>query len=63
MATLDVRLGRFGDLLALPFFAAMIVYFWKKPLRTEEETGFLYFCLVALVVDSVLVVRHLLGAT
>ena len=60
MAALDTHLGRFADLLALPFFAAMIAYFWKKPLRDEAETGFLYFCVVALVVDSVLVVRHLL---
>jgi hypothetical protein len=54
--------ARLGDFFAIPFFAALVVYFWQKPLRTEVETGFLAFALVGLLLDLFFVANGGRGA-
>lgn len=43
--------ARLADFFAIPFFAALVLYFWQKPVRTEMETGFLAFAMTGLILD------------
>ncbi len=43
--------ARFGDLMAIPFFLAAVIYFAKKEVRTPLEDALLLFSTGGLVAD------------
>jgi hypothetical protein len=45
------NISHYGDLLAIPFFFALVVYFWGIKERTQFENILLLFCVGALVCD------------
>jgi hypothetical protein len=46
-----MELARIGDMIAIPFFLLLILYFLKKERRTREEDVYLAFVLGAFVAD------------
>jgi hypothetical protein len=51
--------ARFGDLIAIPFFLAAIIYFAKKEVRTPMENALLLFSTGGFVADLTFVVSGL----
>lgn len=50
------KLARYGDMLAIPFWIALIIYFYKKEKRTPEEDVYFAFVTGALIADTYFVV-------
>ena len=50
-----MNLARIGDMIAIPLFALMIVYFWSKPSWTQTETVLGLFAVGGFVADVVFV--------
>lgn len=48
-----------GDLIAIPLFAWLVLYFWKKKDKTYEEKVLFAFAIGGLIAD-ILFVTHLL---
>ena len=46
------KLARFGDMIAIPFWIALIIYFYKKEKRTPEEDVYFAFVIGALIADT-----------
>ncbi len=46
-----MNLARIGDMIAIPFFFLLILYFARKQERTEEETVYLLFVIGAFLAD------------
>ena len=46
--------GRIGDVLAIPCFAALAYYLYKKEKRTRLESFLLLFAIIGLAVDTFL---------
>lgn len=46
-----MNLARSGDLIAIPFFLLMVVYFWSKPSWTQTETALGFFAVSGFVAD------------
>jgi hypothetical protein len=44
-------LPRLGDIIAIPFFFWLVIYFYKKKILTDEEKLLALFCLGGLVAD------------
>jgi len=44
-------LPRLGDMLAIPFFLWLVVYFYKKENKTDEEKILGLFCLGGFIAD------------
>lgn len=49
-------LPRRGDILAIPFFLWLVVYFYKKEDKTNEEKILGLFCLGGLIADLFFVI-------
>ena len=45
------NLPRLGDMLAIPFFLWLVVYFYKKENKTDQEKILGLFCLGGLIAD------------
>lgn len=61
---MDINLiAYYGDILALPFFLALTVYFLKIQNRTSTESTLLILNILALMIDSVLVTDVKLSKT
>jgi hypothetical protein len=45
------NLSNYGDLLAIPFFLLLVVYFYKKKNRTNFENILFLFAIAGLVLD------------
>jgi hypothetical protein len=50
-----MELARLGDLFAIPFFLWLCIYFYRKPVLTEEEKIFYIFAATGLVADLMFV--------
>ena len=48
-----------GDLVAIPLFAWLVVYFWKKEDKTYEEQALFLFAVGGLIADLLFVNRVL----
>lgn len=46
-----MKLARYGDMLAIPFFFLLILYFYKKPALTYEERVLFLFCIGGFLAD------------
>jgi hypothetical protein len=46
-----MNLARIGDMIAIPFFFLLILYFLRKKERTDEETLYLAFVTGAFFAD------------
>jgi len=47
------RLSHIGDVLAIPFFALLVVYFYKIEDKNTMEYVLYYFSIVGLIVDTI----------
>lgn len=52
-------LDRYGDILAIPFFAWLSIYFHQIPNRTNEETMLFIFSFGGLVADVLFTMKFL----
>jgi hypothetical protein len=50
-----MQLARLGDLCAIPFFLWLCIYFYRKPVLTEEEKILYIFAATGLVADLMFV--------
>jgi hypothetical protein len=46
-----MKLSRYGDIVAIPFFFLLVIYFGKKPVLTEEERVLFLFCVGGFLAD------------
>jgi hypothetical protein len=53
-----MELSRVGDLLAIPFFALSLNYFYKKKNKNILEKVLLLFSLVGLLADIAFTLKH-----
>jgi hypothetical protein len=54
-------LSHYGDILAIPFFLALVLYFYRKEDKSLEEEILFYFCCVGLAVDLLFSIAFLSG--
>ena len=47
----EMKLSRYGDIVAIPFFFLLVIYFGKKPVLTEEERVLFLFCVGGFLAD------------
>lgn len=47
------HLSNYADLLAIPFFLLLVVYFYKKKNRTDFENILFLFAIFGLVLDII----------
>lgn len=45
------HLSHIGDILAIPFFLALVIYFYKKEHKTKFEYILFYFAIAGFVLD------------
>jgi len=46
-----MNLPKLGDMIAIPFFFWLVIYFYKKEMLTDEEKILAVFCFGGLVAD------------
>jgi hypothetical protein len=46
-----MKLARYGDMLAIPFFFLLSLYFYRKPVLTDEEKILFLFCVGGFFAD------------
>ena len=46
-----MKLTRYGDMLAIPFFFLLALYFYRKPILTDEEKILFLFCVGGFFAD------------
>lgn len=46
-------ISHYGDILAIPFFLLLVVYFYKKKNRTDIENILLLFSIAGLILDII----------
>ena len=51
ITVVGMKLARYGDMLAIPFFFLLALYFAKKPVLTDEERILLLFCIGGFLAD------------
>ncbi len=52
-------LSHIGDILAIPFFLLLIIYFYEKPRRTQFEQILLFFAISGFVLDILFTISFL----
>ena len=53
------HISHYGDILAIPFFLLLVVYFYKKKNRTDIENILLLFSIAGLVLDIIFTSMYL----
>lgn len=53
------KIFHYGDMIAIPFFIILFVYFYKKHTRTPIETLLMVFSMSALIVDIIFTIMFL----